>query len=166
MDTPLETWIRSGEKGDAEAAGAALAGDAVLVSPVTDQFVVRGRDEIVDLLRDVFEVLTAIRYVRNERVASGAVLLAEARVGGLVMNEAQFVDFDEQGRIAKVTLFMRPLPASTRFLRRLGPLVARRQGKPGVARTLTLAGAFLDSVASSGDRKFIPMASPTSARRG
>ncbi|GAB4009013.1 hypothetical protein GCM10029992_66930 [Glycomyces albus] len=112
----------------------------MLVSPVTDQFVVRGRDEIVDLLRDVFEVLTAIRYVRNERVASGAVLLAEARVDGLVMNEAQFVDFDEQGRIATVTLFMRPLPASTRFLRRLGPLVARRQGKPGVARTLTLAG--------------------------
>ncbi|WP_053616120.1 nuclear transport factor 2 family protein [Nocardiopsis sp. NRRL B-16309] len=166
MNAALTAWIRAGEHGDAEAARVALADDAVIVSPLTDQFVFRGRDEVVDLLRDVFEVVTATRYVRTARVESGAVLLAETRVDGLAMNEAQFVDLDEEGRIAAVTLFMRPLPASTRFLRRLGPRVARRQGNNGVARTLSLAGAFLDSVATSGDRTFVPMAAPTSTRRG
>ncbi|RKS10807.1 hypothetical protein DFP74_6589 [Nocardiopsis sp. Huas11] len=166
MDEALTVWIQAGEHGDAGAAGAALADGAVVVSPVTDQFVFRGRDEVVDLLRDVFEVVTAIRYVRVERVDSGAVLFAETSVDGIAMNEAQFVNLDEDGLIAKVTLFMRPLRASTRLLRRLGPRVARRQGNTGAARTLALTGAFLDSVATSGDRTFVPMAAPTSTRRG
>jgi hypothetical protein len=166
MMNAVETWVMAGERGDADAARAALADDVVLVSPVTDQFTFDGADEVVGLLRDVFDVVSKIQYVRVERTSSGAVLLAEARVGEVTMNEAQFIDLDPDGLITRLTLFFRPLTASTHFLRELGPRVARRQGRPAAARTLSLAGAFLDSVASSGDRTFIPIAAPSRGRRG
>lgn len=160
----LEAWIDAGEKGDAEAAGAALADNVVLISPITDRFTFTGRDEVVDLLRDVFDVISGIHYVRVDRTPSSAVLFVKARIGDLAINEAQFVDFDPEGNISTLTLFFRPLTASTRFLRELGPRVARRQGNAGTARTLAAAGLFLDSVAASGDRTFVPMAAPPSSR--
>jgi len=161
MNDWLQTWMDAGESGDAERARGALADDVVLVSPVTDQFVFEGAESVVDLLRDVFDVITEITYTRVERIPSGAILFAEAQIGDVRLNEAQFIDLDaETGRISKLTLFFRPLPAATKFLRRLGPAVARRQGHDGTARLLRATGAFLDSVAATGDRTFVPMAAP------
>lgn len=157
----VERWKLAGEAGDAQACADAVTADVELVSPLTDQFTFRGRDEVVALLTDVFQVVEGLRYHRDLRGEGTAMLAATATIAGRPMEEVQQLDLDAEGRIRRVTLAMRPTPAITALTRALGPRVARRQGKPGVARTLTLAGAFLDSVAMTGDTRFMPLAAPT-----
>lgn len=160
MTDTITAWKLAAESGDAEAASATLADSVELISPLTDQLAFTGREAVTDLVRDVLAILTAVRYVRDERVDGGAILLAEARIDGLALNEAQFIDLDADGQIARVTMFFRPLPASTRFMRILGPRMARRQGKANLARILSVAGPALDGMAQAGDRRFMPQMRP------
>lgn len=165
MSDSVAAWRAAAEAGDARAAAAALAADVELVSPLTDRFVFRGRDELEELLTSVFEIFTGIRFSAEHRDGDRVALFAAGRVGALRLEEAQQLELDAEGRIRRLSIAMRPLPALTAFQRALGPRVARRQGRPGVARLLSAAGAFLDSVASSGDRVFLPLASPERSRR-
>lgn len=164
MDNWVDHWKAGGQAGDAHRIVEALTDDAVLISPITDQFVFRGRTEIEQLLVSVFEVFTDITYTDDVRSGDQVALFAHGRVGDITLHEAQHLKLDADGRIRELTLMMRPLPAVTRFLRELGPKVARGQGRAGAARVLTVAGAFLDTVAASGDSQFIPLARPESAR--
>ncbi|MBN8882951.1 MAG: hypothetical protein J0H73_11630 [Salana multivorans] len=157
-------WKAGGEAGDAHGIVEALTEDAVLVSPFTERFTFRGRTEIEELLGSVFEVFTDVRFTDDLRSDGRAALFAQGRVGRLTLHEAQHLRLADDGRVREVTLLLRPLPAATAFLRALGPRVARRQGRPGAARVLTVAGAFLDTVAASGDERFVPLARPDSAR--
>ena len=156
----IAQWRAAGEAGDATAAVAALAEDVELVSPLTDRFTFRGHRELEELLTSVFEVFTGIRYEAEFREGRRAVLLASGYVGAVRLQETQYLELDEEGRILRLTLMMRPLAAATRFVRMLGPRVASRQGRPGTAGVLTVAGTFLDSVVAGGDRVFLPMARP------
>jgi hypothetical protein len=162
----VETWKRAAESGDAVLARTALADDAVLVSPLTAQFRFEGSGAIGELLEDVFRIMTEIRFedtiIDGDRVA----LFASAKIGGRVLGEAQRLRLDRSGLIHELTLFMRPIPAMTALLRELGPLVARRQGKPGIARLLSGAGAVLDGIAFSGDTRFVPLAGPRGSEPG
>jgi hypothetical protein len=94
----------------------------------------------------------------GDRVA----LFASARIGDVSLGEAQQIRLDDNGLLSEITLFMRPIPAMTALLRALGPRMARRQGRPGVAHVLVAAGTLLDGVASRGDARFVPLASPRS----
>jgi hypothetical protein len=160
MTFAIDTWKRAGEEGDAWLARTALADDAVLVSPLTEQFRFEGGNAIAELLEDVFQLLTEFHFedeiVNGDRVA----LFATARVGRRMLGESQRLRLSD-GLIHEVTLFMRPIPAMTALLRGLGPLTARRQGKPAVAGLLFGAGALLDGVASSGDARLVPLVRPT-----
>jgi hypothetical protein len=160
MTTSVQTWKRAAETGDAALARTVLATEAVLVSPLTSQFRFEGGDVVEELLEDVFQVLTGIRFedelVDGDRVA----LFATGRVGDRLLGEAQRLRLDEDGLIREITLYMRPIPAMTALLRGLGPLVARRQGKPATARLLAGAGAMLDGIASSGDARLVTLAGP------
>lgn len=156
-----EVWRRGGEDGDAHASASALAEDVVLVSPLTDRFTFRGRDEVEDLLTSVFEVFTDIVYDVPIRAGDAFVLSGVGSVRGVRLEELQRHELNADGEIRRVTIVMRPLPAVTALLRELGPRVARAQGRPAVAVVLRLAGAFLDTVATSGDRHFIPLARPS-----
>lgn len=160
MNDAISAWKRAAETGDADAASGALSESVELVSPLTDQFAFVGREAVTALVRDVLGVVTDFRFVRDSRVDGGAILMAEAIVDGVALTEAQFIDLDADGSIARITMFFRPLPASTRFMRLLGPRMARRQGKPGLARTLGVAGSILDGMAATGDARFVPLTRP------
>lgn len=153
-------WKAGGEAWDARAAAEALTEDAELISPLTDRFSFRGQEVIQGLLAEVFEVYSEFRYIDELRADGRAVLVASARLRGLQLTELQHLTLDTDGRISRVTLAMRPLPAVTSFQRALGPRLARQQGRDGVARILSAAGTFLDGKASSGDRHFTPLADP------
>lgn len=153
-------WKDGGEACDARAAAEALTEDAELVSPLTDRFSFRGHEVIQGLLTEVFEVYSQFRYIDELRADGRAVLVASAQLRALQLTELQHLTLDTDGRICRVTLAMRPLPAVTAFQRALGPRVARRQGRAGVARILGAAGTFMDSMASSGDRRLTPLADP------
>lgn len=161
----ITTWRSGGEAGDARVSSAALADDVVLVSPLTDRFTFEGRAEVETLLTSVFEVFTGIRYMTVYRDADHAVLIGVGTVRGLRLEEIQQHGLDSEGRIRRITIVMRPLPAATAFLRELGPHLARRQNRPLVAVVLRIAGAVLDNVASMGDRVFVPLVSPVRQRR-
>jgi hypothetical protein len=159
----IATWRRAAEAGNAALARTAFADDAVLISPLTTQFRFEGGDAIEELLEDVFQVLTDIRYTDQITDGDRIALFAEGRLGDRFLEEAQRIRLGADGLIQEITVFARPIPALTALLRGLGPRVARRQGKPGIARVLGVAGAVLDGMASSGDARFIPLARPRGA---
>ncbi|MBD3942129.1 nuclear transport factor 2 family protein [Microbacterium sp. NEAU-LLC] len=160
MIDAIEAWKRSGEAGDAATAVAALTPDAELISPLTERFRFRGRDEIEPLLRTVLAVIDDYRYVAEAHADEHVFLTATFSVAGTQVEEFQHLELAPDGRIARLALAMRPLPALTAFARALGPALATAQGDARAARTLRFAGAFLDSVAATGDRRFIPLAAP------
>src|SRR4051812_22028931 len=139
----VAAWRAAGEAGDAAAAVAALGPDVTLVSPITDQFVFRGVRQVRDLLDVALAVIGDIRY--TDQVAQGrtVALFYEASIGGRRLHEAQRLRLGDHGLISEITLFIRPLPALTLLARRLGPALARRQGEPGLARLIPLAGGLL-----------------------
>lgn len=156
----VAAWRAAGEQGDAAAAVAALSPDVTLISPITDQFTFRGHEQMRDLLEVALDAIDAITY--TDQVAEGrtVALFYEATVGGTRLQEAQRLRLGQDGLITEITLYIRPLPALTRLMNRLGPELARRNGRPGLARLIPLAGGLLHAMADSGERTIMPKAAP------
>lgn len=163
MSTPypaVAAWRAAGEAGDAAGAAAACSPDVTLISPITEQFTFRGRRQVCDLLEVALPAIDDIRY--TDQVADGrtVALFYEATVGGTRLHEAQRLRLDADGLISEITLYIRPLPALTRLMTRLGPGLARRNGQPGLARLIPLAAGMLHSMAETGERKIMPRSAP------
>ena len=156
----LARWRAAGEAGDAAAAATALADDVVLISPLTDRFRFDGRARVQRLLEVALGAIGSITYTDEVVQDRTAALFYEARLGDLPFQEAQLLRCGEDGLIAEITLFLRPLPALTALARRLGPELARRDGRPVLARLLPVAAGVLHGVASSGERRIMPLAAP------
>jgi hypothetical protein len=162
MSDVVGRWRTAGEQGDAEAAASCLADDVVLVSPLTEQFVFRGRDAVRDLLAAAFTAIEGIRFHAETRAGATSALFYRATVRGIELEEAQLLRLDDAGRIAEITLFVRPLPAATALMRALGPEIARRQGRRGLAGFLAANTAPLHAMVRFGDRRVVPLAGPKS----
>lgn len=156
----IQTWRQAGESGDHRAALTALAEDVELISPITERYAFRGHREVGTVLESVFTVVSGFRYVVEVADGREVLLVARARVRGVDLQEFQHLELGEDGLIHRITLAMRPLVAITALARELGPVLARAEGRHREARTLRWAGAFLDSVAATGDQRFIPLAAP------
>ncbi|MCG5471539.1 nuclear transport factor 2 family protein [Micromonospora sp. LAH09] len=156
----VAAWRAAGEAGDAAAAVAALSPTVTLVSPITEQFVFHGREQVRDLLEVALAAIDGITY--TDQVAEGrtVALFYEAQVGDRRLYEAQRLRLDAAGLITEITLFVRPLPALTRLMTKLGPELARRNKQPGLARLIPLAGGMLHSMADTGERRIMPRAAP------
>lgn len=99
---------RAVEAQDLDAAIAELAPDVVFRSPVVHK-PYEGRDMVAVLLRAVFEVFEDFRY--EAEVASGdrEVLIFRTRIGEREVEGADFLRFDEEGRIAEMIVMVRPM---------------------------------------------------------
>jgi len=160
MDATVERWRRAGETGDADAAAACLAPDAVLISPLTEQFRFTGRDEVRDLLAAAFDVIHGIAFHTELRDGDTAALFYRATSRGIPVEEAQLLRLDGDGLIREITFFGRPLPALTAVMSAIGPEIARRQGRRGLAAFLRFNTAPLHAVVRFGDRRVVPLAAP------
>jgi hypothetical protein len=160
MGDTIERWQRAGEQGDAEAAAGCLAEDVVLVSPFTARFAFRGRDAVRDLLAAAFTVIEGITFHTRADGDGAVALVYRARVRGVDLEETQVLTLDDEGLIAGATLFVRPLPAATALMSALGPEIARRQGRRGLAGFLRANTAPLHAMVSFGDRRVVPLAAP------
>ncbi|MEU8085529.1 nuclear transport factor 2 family protein [Micromonospora sp. NPDC049101] len=156
----VAAWRAAGEAGDAAAAVAALSPEVTLVSPITDRFTFQGRQQVRDLLEVALTAIDGITY--TDQVAEGrtVALFYEAQVDGRRICEAQRLRLRPDGLITEITLFIRPLPALTRLMTRLGPELAGRNGQPGLARLIPLAAGMLHSMADTGERHIVPRAAP------
>jgi hypothetical protein len=156
----VDQWRAAGEARDAAAAMAALTEDVRLISPITEQFEFRGRAQLGQLLEVALGAIDSITY--TDQVAQGATvaLFYEGTIRGTRIHEAQRLRLTPDGLICEITLYVRPLPALTRLMSRLGPELARRNGQPGLARVIPLTAGMLHSMADTGERRFMPRAAP------
>ena len=164
IDTTTAAWRTAGERGDGEAAAACLAENVVAISPLTAAFRFEGREQVREMLLAAVQVFGDVRYhteVGDERTRA---LFMTGRAGREQFEEAQLLRFDDDGRIVELTLFGRPLPALTQVLSTIGPLLVRRQGRPGLARVIKAATAPLHAVTRLGEKTLVPLADPSRPR--
>jgi SnoaL-like domain len=130
---------RAFEARDMAALADALAPGVVLHSPITSSFRFEGRDEVAALLETVSEVLEDFHYLHEFGDGDVGALVFESRVRGQQLQGTDILQFDEQGRVSEIRVFVRPLAGLTAFARELAPRLARRRGRApafAVARML------------------------------
>lgn len=159
-----DLWCEGAARGDAAVLGELMADDVVLVSPLTNQFVFRGREEVVQLLNEVFKILTDVTFSRRLVEDDLVMLVVEAKVKGRDVHEVAMLELGAEGLIARCTFFMRPLPALSMLMRELGSNVPAARGQKGLAATMKVMGMVPDLIISSSDSSVMPMVKPFSAK--
>ncbi|MGV1047072.1 MAG: nuclear transport factor 2 family protein [Solirubrobacterales bacterium] len=114
---------RAAESKDLELMRETLREDVVLHSPILFRGF-EGRDVVLVVLGHVIEVLEGFRYT-DEAIEDNTVFLRfKANVGDRELEGIDFLELDEEGRVAELTVFMRPLSALTSFNERMGERLA------------------------------------------
>lgn len=102
------------ERKDLEAMRETLREDVVLHSPILFRGF-EGRDVALQVLTHVAATLEDFAYT-DELAEDGTVALRfRARVGDRELEGIDFLELDADGRVAELTVFMRPMSALTRF---------------------------------------------------
>jgi 2-amino-4-hydroxy-6-hydroxymethyldihydropteridine diphosphokinase len=127
------TWREAVEAHDIEALAGVLAPDAKLRSPITTRIPFEGRDRVLELMEEVFALLEGMDVVRDMRDGNVQVLEIEARLAGYDMHQVQVIELDDDDRVRRITLFMRPLPGVANLAAHIGPRLVRRRRGPVVA---------------------------------
>jgi hypothetical protein len=109
---------RAAEAKDVELMTEVLREDVVLHSPVLFRGF-EGREAVGMVLTHVADVLEDLAYV-DEAVGDGTVVLRfKAMVGDKELEGIDYLTLDEEGRVADLTVFMRPMSALTAFNERM-----------------------------------------------
>ena len=102
------------EAKDLEAMTAALREDVVLHSPILFRGF-EGREIVIQVLTHVVATLEDFRYTDELAEGDTVVLRFKARVGDRELEGIDFLELDEDGRVAELTVFMRPMSALKAF---------------------------------------------------
>ncbi|HEY8721123.1 nuclear transport factor 2 family protein [Pengzhenrongella sp.] len=158
--TTAARWRAAVEGGDVDAAVACLSPDIVLRSPLTEQFRLEGPDQLRDFLAAAFSAVQDIHFHTETGQGDTYALVYRARVGSQPFEEAQLLRLDDKARISEITLFGRPMPALTALMMTLGPELARRQGRRGLAALMRATTAPVHAMVTFGDRRVVPLTRP------
>jgi SnoaL-like domain len=85
-----------------------FADDARFRSPVVFR-PYEGREQIAIILRAALRVFEDFRYLAQTEAGDTAVLMFEARVGDRKLQGVDILEFTEDGRIAVLTVMVRPM---------------------------------------------------------
>ena len=96
------------EKKDFSAIDDLFAEDVVFRSPVVFK-PYEGRDAVAMLLSAVSQVFEELRYTDHVETGDAAALAFSAKVGDRELDGIDFLHFDEDGRIARMEVFVRPM---------------------------------------------------------
>jgi hypothetical protein len=105
---------RAAENKDLELMRETLREDVVLHSPILFRGF-EGREIVIAVLGQVIEVLEDFRYTDELLEGDTVALRFKAMVGDRELEGIDFLELDGEGRVAELTVFMRPLSALTRF---------------------------------------------------
>lgn len=117
------------EARDHRAVMESFAENAVLRSPFTDELAFEGRDQFDNLVTVILAVLEDLTYTDELHADRAAVLIGHARVDGLRIQFCDYLKLRDDGLIEEMTVFFRPLPATTAAMRRIGGGLGRRRSK-------------------------------------
>jgi len=134
--TTVARWRVAAEAADTDAAVACLSPDVILSSPLTEQFRLEGPDQLRDFLASAFTAVADIGFHTEIGQGDAYALAYRARVGTQPFEEVQLLHLDDAARIKEISLYGRPMPALTALMITLGPELARRQGRRGIASLL------------------------------
>jgi len=102
------------EAKDLEAAKETLREDVVLHSPILFRGF-EGREVVMQVLTHVAATLEDFTYLNELADERTVTLRFKARVGDRELEGIDFLELDEDGKVAELTVFMRPLSAITAF---------------------------------------------------
>ncbi|HEX7245384.1 MAG TPA: nuclear transport factor 2 family protein [Solirubrobacterales bacterium] len=109
---------RAAEAKDLELLGETLRDDVELHSPILFRGF-EGRDVVTQILTHVAATLEDLTYVDELHEGDTVALRFKARVGDRELEGIDFLELDEEGRVAVLTVFMRPMSALTAFNERM-----------------------------------------------
>jgi hypothetical protein len=139
------------EARDRRAVVETFAENAVFRSPLTDNLTFEGRHQLDELVAVLLEVLEDLTYTDELHADRAAVLVGHARVDGLRVQFCDYLKLRSDGLIEEMTVFFRPLPATTAAMRRIGGGLGRRKSKVR-GHLLNTMTAPLALMARTGDR--------------
>jgi hypothetical protein len=105
---------RAAEAKDLELAMETLREDVVLHSPILFRGF-EGREVVAQVLTHVAATLEGLTYIDEVRQGNSIALRFKATVGDRELEGIDFLELDDDDRVAELTVFMRPLSAITRF---------------------------------------------------
>ena len=128
MDDAVARYRTASESNDIDGLMEALADDAVLVSPISGRLAFRGKQDLRILLGAVYGGLRGLRW--REELGDGAVrvVLGECNIGPLRLADAMVCELDQDGRIRRITPYLRPWLALSLFALMIGPKMGRHPG--------------------------------------
>jgi hypothetical protein len=109
---------RAAEAKDLELLTGTLREDVVLHSPILFRGF-KGREVVSAILTQVAATLEELTYVDELVEGSTVALRFKAKVGDRELEGIDFLELDEEGKVAELTVFMRPLSAITAFNERM-----------------------------------------------
>lgn len=109
---------RAAEAKDVELMTEALREDVELHSPILFRGF-EGREAVGQILTHVAATLEDLTYVDELHEGDTVALRFKARVGDRELEGIDFLELDEEGRVAVLTVFMRPMSALTAFNERM-----------------------------------------------
>jgi hypothetical protein len=113
MPTP-HPFRLAAEAKDLDLLTEALREDVVLHSPVLFRGF-EGREMVAGVLTHVAATLEDLEYTDELAGDRTVVLRFKAKVGDRELEGIDFLELDEEGRVAELTVFMRPMSALTAF---------------------------------------------------
>ena len=109
---------RAAEAKDLDLLVETLREDVELHSPVLFRGF-EGREVVTQVLTHVAATLEDLTYVDELHEGDTVALRFKARVGDRELEGIDFLELDEEGRVAVLTVFMRPMSALTAFNERM-----------------------------------------------
>lgn len=157
-EATTERYRRAGETADVDLAMSTFAEHTVVHSPLTQRVRFTGHTEVRALIEVAYSHLDDIRFHTDVGDERTRVVIYTARLRGEDLEEATVLRLDDQGKIIEATLFIRPLPGLVEMMGAFGPDIARRNGRRGAARLLSVLIKPLLLMVKSGDRFAVPLA--------
>ena len=160
IDGTLERWISAFEEGDPDAASTCLAPDVVFRSATTSAYEYGTREHLIGMETETLPVLED-RHA-TEVIGDGAAraVTFAFTVAGVAAEEAQVIHFRDDGLIARITAFVRPLPALAAIPAHAGPRLARAAGRPWLARQISWSSRPIAAALRKGDASMAPRTDP------
>jgi hypothetical protein len=153
---PLRVAMEARDRG---AVMDSFAHDAVLRSPFTDNLAFEGHHQIDELVAVILEVLQDLTYTDELHADRSAVLVGHARVAGLRIQFCDYLKLRGDGLIEEMTVFFRPLPATSAAMRQIGSGLGRRRSKLR-GRLINTMTAPLALMTRAGDRLGVRLLQP------
>jgi hypothetical protein len=138
---------------------AVFAEDAVLRSPFTDNLAFKGHEQIDALVGVVLDVLVDLTYTDELHGDGSAVPVGRAHVDQMELTFTDHLKLRDDGLIQEMTVFFRPLPATTAAMRRFAERLGRQKSRSR-GRLLSNMVTPLVAMARTGDRLGVPLLKP------